>query len=150
MTKQERNKLIYEQYSKGYSQATIGEFHGLSQSAVSLIIISQRDGQKKGDQEQRGAKSRLTNADQERLVELLELKQAESGFSGWNKRSVKALINEEFGVDYHTNYIWEIMRKIGYTSQLPAMKDYRQDPQKVEQFKEQKAPAIKKSRARGA
>ena len=36
------------------------------------------------------------------------------------------------------------MEKIGFTSQGPQKKDYRQDPLKVEKFKKEKVPAIKK------
>ena len=37
------------------------------------------------------------------------------------------------------------MEKIGFTSQGPQKKDYRQDPLKVEKFKKEKVPAIKKN-----
>lgn len=37
------------------------------------------------------------------------------------------------------------MEKINFTSQRPQKKDYRQDPQQVEGFKNKEAPAIKKA-----
>jgi transposase len=144
LTKRQRNKLIYERHKEGYSQQEIGKFYGLSQSAVSLIIISARKGNLENQEEKRGAKSRLTDGELEDLKGILDSEQSEAGFSGWNKWSVKALIHREFGVDYHENYIWKIMEKIGYTSQLPSKKDYRQDARKVKQFKEHKVAEIKK------
>ena len=51
-------------------------------------------------------------------------------------------------MDYHENYIWEIMKKIGFSSQLPQKKDYRQSEKKVSTFKEEKIGQIKKSQAR--
>lgn len=145
MTKQERNKIIHARFQEGYSQKEIGSFYNLSQSAVSLIIVNIRNGVAEKKEETRGAKSRLSSLDMEKLAVLLKAIPSENGFNYWNKWSVKSLIKEEFGVDYHQNYIWRIMEKIGFSSQIPQEKDYRQSSEKVSNFKDEKIPEIKKS-----
>lgn len=140
--------MILARYSDGYSQAEIGKFYGLSQSAVSLIIRSGKKGVTARPKETRGAKPRLSDADLADLCSLLQSEQSSEDFSGWNKWSIKELISREFGVDYHENYIYELMRKINYTSQLPSRKDYRQSPEKVAHFKTTKVVEIKKKRSK--
>ena len=144
MTNQERNKLIYQQHQKGHSQTLIGQFYGLSQSAVSLIIIEQRSGKAADKEDNRGAESKLSDKDLERLKKLLEEGASQEGFSGWNKWTVQSLIKKEFGVDYHQNYISRLLKRIGYSSQLPVLRDYRQDAAKVKTFKEEKVAELKK------
>jgi len=56
--------------------------------------------------------------------------------------------SKQFKVDYHENYICQIMKCINFSSQKPQQKDYRQDPEKVSQFQEKKIPEVKKSRVR--
>ena len=143
MTKQERNELIYTRYEEGYSQEEIGRLYNLSQSAISLILLN-RDAPEKG--ETRGAKSRLTKSELEDLKGFLMSHSAsEIGFTHWDKWSIQRLIKIKFKVNYHENYIWEIMKKIGFSSQVPQKKDYRQDEAQVKYFKSEKGAKIKKS-----
>jgi transposase len=99
-----------------FSQKEIGSFYNLSQSAVSLIIINIRNGVSEQSTETRGATSRLSALDLEKLGLLLKMSPSDKGFNYWNKWSVKSLIKEELGEDYHQNYIWRIMEK-----SLPAL-----------------------------
>lgn len=137
--------MLYARYEEGYSQKEIGKFYGLSQSRVSSIILSIKNGTANLEKKKRGVKSRLDKADLEKLKLLLENKEEKETSQIWNKWSIKKLIQENFGVDYHQNYIWKIMEKIGYSSQLPQMKDYRKDAEKESYFKSNKASEIKKS-----
>ena len=142
MTKKERNRLIRARYEEGYSQAEIGKFYGLSQSAVSLILNSTEEEEEKKEG-RRGAKSKLSTLQMDELKKELESPPDEGqGFRYWNKWSVQALIKDKFGVEYHHNYIYVLMKQIGHTSQLPQKKDYRQDPEKVRKYKEQKVIEI--------
>lgn len=144
MTKKERDELIYARYQDGYSQEEIGKFYGLSQSRISAIILRKKRGLPDREVETRGSKARLSKADLIKLGDLLKKPVEGSDFVHWNKWSVKQLIKDKFGVAYHQNYIWKLMKKIGYTTQRPQRKDYRQNPQKVQDFKKAGAGAIKK------
>lgn len=145
MTKAERNKLILSQYEKGYKQGEIATFYNLGQSMVSKIISSCKSGVKR-ELQKRGVKSKLNKGQLLKLAELLKKRPSEYGIERgcWDKWSGKELIKAEFNVDYNENYIWKIMKKIGYTSQLPQKKDYRQDSIAVEEFKKNKAATVKK------
>ena len=145
LTKEERNRIIYARYTEGYSQEEIGRFYELSQSQVSNIILKKERGIVSPTEETRGSKSRLSESDLKKLAELLESPtKDEQDFSYWNKWRVKELIKETFEVDYHENYIWKLMKKIGFSSQRPQKKDYRQSPEKVERFKNEGVANIKK------
>lgn len=145
MKKEERDALIYARYQEGYSQAEIGKFYGLCQSSISAILLAKKRGVPPRTKETRGAKSRLSAQDLEQLREILNKPMEDGSFPYWNKWSVKQIIKETFHVDYHENYVWKLMEKINFTSQRPQKKDYRQDAEKVEGFKNKDAPAIKKS-----
>lgn len=148
MTKKERNRLICARHEEGYSQEEIGRFYNLSQSAVSLIILNEKRGLNHVGGERRGAKGRLTSSQFEELKnELTRPLEGEEKFKYWNKWSVRELIIAKFGVTYHQNYIWKLMKKIGLSSQLPQKKDYRQNPTKVKNYKGEKIPLIKKSKS---
>lgn len=144
MTKRQRNNLIYARYQEGYSQEEIGKFYDLSQSQVSTILLEKKRGTAERVEETRGSKPRLSEEDLLKLGELLKSPKEGQDFAYWNKWRVKQLIKDKFDVDYHENYIWKLMKKIGFTSQRPQKKDYRQDPEKVAIFKKEGALAIKK------
>lgn len=146
MTKKERNQLIWERYQEGYSQAEIGKFYNLSQSAVSLIIVKKKRNIPEPTEETRGAKKKLTPAQLSELRRVLSSQPASiTGFTHWNKHSIQAIIAKKFGVHYHENYIWKLMQQIGFSSQVPQKKDYRQDKDQVKEYKLNRIPAIKKS-----
>lgn len=126
MTKKERNKLIYLRYEEGYSQVEIGKFYGLSQSQISSIVLKKKQGIGEPTIETRGSKSKLNAEQLIKLKELLSKAPESDEHSYWDKWSVQALIQSTFGVKYHENSIYKILRKIGFSSQLPQKKDYRQ------------------------
>jgi len=145
LKKEERDALIYARYQEGYSQAEIGKFYGLCQSRISAILLEKKRGIPPRSVETRGAKSRLSDQDLEQLREILNKPMEDESFPYWNKWSVKQIIKDTFDVDYHENYIWKLMEKMNFTSQRPQKKDYRQQSEIVERFKNKDAPAIKKS-----
>jgi len=144
MTKIERNKAIYECHKKGITQTIIGEIFSIAQSTVNHILKSAKIGVFGPKEEKRGAKSKLTDDELENLKTILAKSPSNYGYISWNKRSIKDLIKKEFAVEYHENYIWYIMKCINFSSQLPQVQDYRKDQEKVDDFKEKKAPEIKK------
>lgn len=142
MVKFDRNKSIYECHKKGISQIEIGKIFNLSQSSVSEIVIAMKNGATPNEIEPRGAKSKLTNAQKTELSSILKKSPTEHGYFVWDKWSIQALIKQQFEVDYAENYIFYLMRCINFSSQKPKKKDYRQKPEKVADFKENKVPFI--------
>ena len=101
------------------SQAEIGEVFNLSQSAVSLIVIQMKNGASPSLKETRGSKPKLSESQQTELSTLLKESPSDHGFSVWNKWSIQSVIKDKFGVEYHENYIFQIMRNIKFSSQKP-------------------------------
>lgn len=122
MTKFERNKSIYECHKKGMSQTEIGKVFNLSQSAVSLIVIAMKNGARENEKESRGTKSKLSDKDKEQLAIFLKDSPLDHGYTVWDKWSIQSLIKSKFEIDYHENYIYQIMRYINFTSQKPKKK----------------------------
>ena len=144
MTKFERSKLIESCHNKGKSQKEIGGIFNLSQSAISQILISIKGKEKDDFVETRGVKPKLTEEQKQELAIILRKAPSEYGFFLWNKWSIQAIIKTKFEISYHENYIYKIMQYINFTSQKPALKDYRQNEEKVRNFKEKEVVEIKK------
>jgi len=146
MTKIERNKAIYECHKTGITQSKIATIFSIAQSTVNEVLRLAKLGIFGPSQENRGSKPKLTATQLDELKALLLKNPSDYGFHLWNKHSIKSLIKSEFDVDYHENYIWYIMKCIGFSTQLPQVKDYRKKQQLVDDFKDKKALEIKKSR----
>ena len=63
----------------------------------------------------------------------------------WDRKRVKYVIEQEFGVVYDVEHISDILKRINYTLQVPRKRDYRQSPEKVAIWENETLPAIKKS-----
>ncbi len=67
----------------------------------------------------------------------------------WTRKRVKYVIEKEFGVIYQERQVGRILKKIGWTRQKPQIKDAKQCPEKVEKWKVEDLPNLKKSPRRG-
>ncbi len=144
---QERYTAIFECHKRGLSQTVIGEIFNRSQSTVSKAISLVKAGLNIAKEETRGAKSKLSASQKEELKELLQHPPSDYGHTVWDKWSIKDLLAKQFEVVYHENHIFRIMKYINFSSQKPQQKDYRQDPEKVIEFKSEKAPELKEKAA---
>lgn len=148
MNLQERNAAIFECHKLGLNQTLIGQIFNKSQGTISKVIRQVKAGENIPKKETRGSKSKLSANQKEELKKLLDIAPTNYGYTIWDKWSIKDLLVKKFEVNYHENHIFRIMRCINFSSQKPQQKDYRQDAVKVSEFKEEKAPTIKKSRSR--
>lgn len=135
--------LVFKLRKEGMKQTKIAELLSITQARVSQIlskpasIIAKWGGH---------LQSKLTNSDEKKLIEYLEMGAESFGFEGcvWNSKRVQSLIKEQFGVDYHVAYIPCILRKIGFSRQKPKVVDYRQEEAKVAIYLEETLPSLKK------
>jgi len=74
-----------------------------------------------------GRKTVLNDEDMKRLRMLLEERDY------WTSNQVRALIKEEFGIEFTTRHIPRILRKLGLRYQKPFVNDYRR-PVDVEEI----------------
>lgn len=95
-----------------------------------------------------GSIRKLTPEQIEQLVKMLDEGAEHHGFEG-NVRTrarVKELIERKFGVTYQVSTLSDLLRDLGYTSQKPDRRSYRQYPEKVRQWRAQTLPELKKKR----
>jgi len=138
-----------ELFENGKPQKYIVEALGVSQPSVSRWISSYRElGPAFFERPKVGGSRRfLTPQQMEELLSLLDAGAEASGFKGnlWDRKRVKALIEKEFGITYKIRSISDLLKDLGYTLQPPDRRSYRQDPEKVREWQEEKLPALKKS-----
>lgn len=122
MTKQARNEAIYALWQQGIKQGMIAQAFGIRQNTVSVIVRALKAGVGCTQRGGRGAKPKLTQAQKDELATLLQQGPQAHGYHLWNKQSVGALIEQQFQVVYHKNYIYQVMRAIGFSAQKPKKK----------------------------
>lgn len=91
---------------------------------------------------------RLSESQFKELANLLREGASNHGFvtDNWTQQRVADLIEKRFEVRYSTSHISQIIKRIGFTSQKPERHSYRQDPEQVEEWREQTLPDLKKKR----
>jgi len=147
-----RLQQIVSLHQEGYSQPDIARLLECSQAWVSKVLQrAQRDGQAnlKAKGPAPGKTAALSTAQLDQLRRLLAAEAQAAGFDsdGWTRQRVAHLIKQQFGVSHHLSHISRILSKLGFTLQKPKRRDYRQDPQAVAQWKQERLPELKKSRA---
>jgi transposase len=64
----------------------------------------------------------------------------------WNTARIAELIQREFGVQYHRDYIGRVMHDLKWTPQKPERRALEQDEKAIEGWKQKDWPRIKKVR----
>lgn len=142
-----RNKILLNLHKAGTSQKVIGEMVNLSQQRVSEIIKAERENLPT-NLKPPGYKPRLSAGQLAELPKLLEQGAEFYGFTGeyWTHQRVKQIIEEEFKVIYEKKQVGRILELINWTRQKPQKKDARQDLEKVEKWRKEGLPEVKKRR----
>ncbi len=143
-----KRNLLIQLIEKGAEDALIAELTEFSESWVRhLRSIYEKHGasglilEKPG-----GSKCRLSDANLANLHTILGKGAPEYGLEGefWDRKRVKYVIEQEFGVIYDEEHISFILAKINYTLQKPRKKDFRQNDEKVLEWQQDTLPSIKK------
>jgi transposase len=139
-----------ELYQQGKTQKFIVQALGVSQPSVSRWIkaFKERGEASLARPQVGGSIRRLTPEQIEQLVKMLDEGAAHHGFEGnvWTRARVKELIERKFGVTYQVRTLSDLLRDLGYTLQKPDRRSYRQDPEKVREWRAQTLPELKKKR----
>lgn len=147
--KEYRMHLVVKLRQEGHSQTRIAEIAGLSQSRVSDILKLYQEGGEAAlvIQSPPGPTPGLDTNQLEELKSILVAEAMAFGFptDGWTLKRVGEVVKSRFGKSYSLENIRRILQKIGFTRQRPVAKDYRRDEAKVDQWKAQTLPALKKS-----
>jgi len=62
----------------------------------------------------------------------------------WTCNRVGQLIQEAFGVRYHTGHVWKVLRQLNWSPQRPVGRALERDQEAIDHWKRKTWPAIKK------
>ncbi len=62
----------------------------------------------------------------------------------WTLKRIQTVIRKEFGVVYHPNHVWRLLRRAGWSCQVPERQAIQRDPEAIAHWKRYKWPHIKK------
>ena len=81
-----------------------------------------------------------------RLLKLLLEGALAYGFPNdlWTLKRIRTVIRKEFGVVYHTHHVWRLLRRAGWSCQVPERQAIQRDPEAIAHGKRYKWPHIKK------
>lgn len=93
-----------------------------------------------------GGTAKLTKEQKQRLQRLLDRGALACGFSTdrWTLPRVQELIQPEFEVSYHPNYLNRLLDKLGFSPQKPVPTAVEQEREMVQAWLEQDFPRLKK------
>jgi transposase len=93
-----------------------------------------------------GRKPRLRPEDLRRIERGLKRGPGALGYetSLWTSWRVAHLIEHECGVKYHPTQAWRILRQLGWSCQRPTGRALERDEKKIQQWKRQRWPELKK------
>jgi len=90
----------------------------------------------------------LTLAQKDDLIERLVAGAQAQGFPTdlWTCPRVQALIEREYGVVYHVDHVWRLLRSLGFTAQKPQKQAIERDEEAIANWVRVDWPRIKKRR----
>jgi transposase len=99
-----------------------------------------------------GAPPRLSEEQRAELTALVEGGPLAAGYQSgvWTGPMIGDLIEQRFGVRYHTHYVPELLHQLGFSVQRPRKRLARADAKAQEYWLRVRFPAIKKKRERAA
>lgn len=93
-----------------------------------------------------GARPRLSRRQREGLRKQLLKGAKAQGFDTnfWTASRAQQVIRQRYGVEYHVNYVPELLKQLGFSRQRPVRKAREQDEAEVNRWKRTAWPRIKK------
>lgn len=93
-----------------------------------------------------GRPRKLPKARCRRLLEILLKGALAYGFPNeiWTLKRIAKVILKEFGVRYHPNHVWRILRDLRWSCQVPERRPVQRNEEAVEHWKRYRWPHIKK------
>jgi len=143
-----RWQTVVKLYQSGKRQQEIAALLLISQSSVSRILTQyeQNPAHIIATKTSRGSKQRLSAAALAQVKSWASKNAIEFGFQGqyWTRARFQRLIKEKLGLDYSLSGVGNLLKSLQVTLQKPMLQDYRQKPEQLAEWKEEKLPAIKK------
>jgi putative transposase len=88
----------------------------------------------------------MTHEQWQQLLELLQLGALNAGFDTdrWTLDRIRGVILRQFGVAYHSHYLADRLKALGWSAQIPAVRAKERDDELVEAWLKHDWPRIKK------
>lgn len=133
---------------EGYTQESAAEMLEVTENAVTRWVMKYRKGGLHAlwTRKPRGSDPKLTRAqlDQLRIWVIRGPESCGYDTGVWDAHSVGDLIKRKFGVDYHPTSVRRVLRKLGFSRQVPKRVLAGADPQKQRGWLLREYPRIKK------
>ena len=147
----ERRRLrAFELHQQGWKQKDIADKLDVTPGAVSQWI---KQGQKDGPQALKkrtacGAPRKLSWVQRAQLPRLLSRGAQSFGFGEevWTCARIAQVIEQEFGVVYHPDYVGTLLKSCGWSYQKPVCRATQRDEVAIAQWTQERLPALKKGR----
>ena len=137
MTEMEwRRKKGMELIRSGMKQAHVARRMGVNRRTVYDWKKRIDDNQGFRNGKKRGRNSRLTDKQKEELKRIIDGGATSYGFPTdlWTLKRIADVIEREFGVHYNTTYIWQLLRILGYSAQIPITVAIEKDNEYVKKW----------------
>jgi transposase len=150
-----RRFLAVQRVGEGYTAEEVADFLGVDPSSVRRWVAALRRQGTAGlaARPASGRPPKLTPAQEKIVRRWLAENPREHGFATelWTAPRLRLLIEEEFRVPFHPDYLIAWMRQRGYTPQLPRRVPRERDERAIARWLAEDWPRIKrKARRRGA
>jgi transposase len=145
---EQRRMAAVALFGKGLNNSEIGRQLKVSNQTVSRWRKEYSEGGKAAMRQagRAGRKPLLTAQQLQKLTRKLLTGPEKMGYDTplWTSQRVAVLIEQEFGVRYHSGHVWRILRSLGWSPQRPVGRAIERDEKAIAEWKRVKWPAIKK------
>lgn len=149
-----RRKQAVRLFKKGVRQSDVARQLKVSRQSVSVWF---KQWQKEGDQALRrapraGRPPKLTVEQLRQVERTLRKGATANGYRTdlWTLKRVGEVIARKTGVTYHPGHVWRILGQMGWSLQRPAKRAAERNDEKIEQWKRERWPRVKKTPGAGA
>jgi transposase len=145
-----RRRLAGRLLLQGRKIGEVAEIVGAAESSVKRWKRAMREGGVDAlkAKPHPGPKPRLDAKEKRRLVKILLAGAHKSGYRTdlWTCSRVAEVIAKKFGVHYHPDHVWKILRGLGWTCQKPEQRAREHDDEAIQRWRDEEWPRIKKGR----
>lgn len=151
----ERRRMIAaDLLRKGVREAEVSRQVGVHRQSVNRWATVLKEKGKTGLKKvgRAGRPPKLNDKNFSRLRKELQRGPEALGYetSLWTSGRVAVLIEELFGIRYHEDHVWRILRKLGWSCQRPVGRALERNEEAIRRWKKQRWPALKKKPGRKA
>jgi transposase len=148
---EKRRRDAISLFENGMSQVGIAKKLRVNDRTVRLWVSTFRKQGQKGlaAKPVPGRPTKLKLTDRKELVRLLDRGALASGYATelWTCPRVARVIEKRFGVRYHVDHVWRLLRVLGFTPQKPERVARERDEAAIRRWVRQDWPLVKKKPA---